>query len=131
MEHGANKKGHHLHTIYRKTVPHSHRSCGTTCDWESEWKKRLKESFLKHGEPKPKRTLESKHRYLEVLAVCDKKFLRFHKAIDVQTYVMTVMNMVLLIIGGYLFFGLISYVFLLRFMTIIKMLAAEINWISL
>ncbi|KAK9754646.1 ADAM-TS Spacer 1 [Popillia japonica] len=94
MEHGANKKGHHLHTIYRKTVPHSHRSCGTTCDWESEWKKRLKESFLKHGEPKPKRTLESKHRYLEVLAVCDKKFLRFHKAIDVQTYVMTVMNMV-------------------------------------
>lgn len=96
MDHGPNKKGHHLHTVYRKTVPHADRSCGTTCDWESEWKKRLKESYLKYGEPKPKRTLESKHRYLEILAVCDKKFLKFHNKIDVQTYVMTIMNMVLL-----------------------------------
>lgn len=94
MEHGPNKKGQYLHMIYKKNTEYPARFCGTSCDWENQWKSRLRDVYLKNGAFKDKRTLESKQRYLEVLVVCDKKFIRFHKKIDVQTYVMTVMNMV-------------------------------------
>jgi thrombospondin motif-containing protein 7/thrombospondin motif-containing protein 12 len=40
-----------------------------------------------------KRTTSSEHRYLEVLAVADKRFLEYHNNTDVETYILTVMNM--------------------------------------
>lgn len=40
------------------------------------------------------RGMESVHRYLETLIVCDKKFLEYHKNTDYESYVLTIMNMV-------------------------------------
>lgn len=95
MGHGANKKGHHLHMVYKRNVDYpSDDFCGTTKDWETEWKCRLKENYLKNRGFVSKRGMESKRRFLEVLVVCDKRFIQFHKGITIQTYVMTVMNMV-------------------------------------
>lgn len=41
------------------------------------------------------RGLESVQRYLEVLVVADKSFLTHHKGTDYETYILTIMNMVL------------------------------------
>lgn len=40
------------------------------------------------------RGLISEHRYLETMVVADKKFIEYHKKRDMETYILTVMNMV-------------------------------------
>ncbi|XP_068910126.1 A disintegrin and metalloproteinase with thrombospondin motifs 7-like isoform X3 [Tenebrio molitor] len=67
--------------------------CGTSSNWEEAWKRRFVREYRRGAEPE-KRGTESLHRYLETLIVCDKKFLDYHKNIDQETYVLTIMNMV-------------------------------------
>nr|CAH7718635.1 unnamed protein product [Callosobruchus chinensis] len=96
-DHQPNEQGHHLHMVYQRH-PRIDRSannvkCGTDEDWESAWKKRFRDKML-HGGHVERRGTESIHRYLETLIVMDKKFLGHHKHRDVDTYVLTIMNMV-------------------------------------
>ena len=50
--------------------------------------------MLLSGQNISKRSSESIHRYVEIVVVCDKKFIEYHNAKDVELYVMTIMNMV-------------------------------------
>ncbi|XP_008201012.2 A disintegrin and metalloproteinase with thrombospondin motifs 7 isoform X1 [Tribolium castaneum] len=95
QEHAPNAKGQHLHIIYERYPQEGDlrtSQCGTSTNWEDAWRKRFFEKYSR-GEFE-KRSTESVHRYLETMVVCDKKFLEFHKNIDQETYVLTVMNMV-------------------------------------
>ncbi|KAJ8970173.1 hypothetical protein NQ317_016646, partial [Molorchus minor] len=95
-EHGPNEEGHHLHVVYETQPGYEHyktkNRCGTTESWEEAWKRRFREK-LARGERLEKRGSTSLHRYMEILVVSDKKFLNHHKNRDVETYIMTVMNM--------------------------------------
>lgn len=69
--------------------------CGTPDDWTSEWRARLKEKYEEDlAKNHTKRALTSVHRFLELLVVCDKEFLNFHRGTDYQNYVLTIINMV-------------------------------------
>lgn len=100
QHHAANKKGHHMHLVYKREITSSSEGvkfCGTSDDWVKDWKKRYRstKSVEKHSTVQhPKRTVKSLPRYIEILAVCDKLFMDTHKHIDVQTYVLTFFNMV-------------------------------------
>ncbi|XP_030753591.1 A disintegrin and metalloproteinase with thrombospondin motifs 7-like [Sitophilus oryzae] len=85
-QHGANSKGQHLHVVYESHPDADKMKCGTESPWipPSEENQQIME----------KRELESKEKYLEVLVVCDKSFLKYHKHREVELYVMTIMNMV-------------------------------------
>ncbi|KAK9869843.1 hypothetical protein WA026_003569 [Henosepilachna vigintioctopunctata] len=96
--HQANKIGQHLHIIYKRDIknPYEHEErCGVNKRWEKDWKKILKNKYAKdHRLSISKRGLLSVQRYLELLVVCDKKFIKYHKFHDVETYVLTIMNMI-------------------------------------
>ncbi|XP_056633400.1 A disintegrin and metalloproteinase with thrombospondin motifs 12-like [Diorhabda sublineata] len=96
-QHQPNKEGHHLHVVHQnshhidKKSPH----CGTSGDWENAWRKRFQDKYSKNKNiVKGKRGTASEHRYLEILIVCDKKFITHHKDKDMENYIMTIMNMV-------------------------------------
>lgn len=100
-EHGANRKGHHMHVIHKRGVgSHSggDKFCGTSDNWVKDWKnnfgdmKRADAATQTKDSPKG---IKSHHRFLEILAVCDKQFMDRHKHIDVQNYVLTIFNMVI------------------------------------
>ncbi|XP_063908814.1 A disintegrin and metalloproteinase with thrombospondin motifs 12-like isoform X3 [Zophobas morio] len=96
QEHVPNGNGQHLHVIYERYPREDEiqtNRCGTSTNWEEAWKKRFLEKYRQGGYVE-KRGSESLHRYLETMVVCDKKFLEFHKNIDQETYVLTIMNMV-------------------------------------
>ncbi|XP_044750443.1 A disintegrin and metalloproteinase with thrombospondin motifs 12-like [Coccinella septempunctata] len=97
-EHQANKLGQHLHMIYKRDIqnPYEHDDrCGLSRNWETEWKKTLKNKYAKdHSLSISKRGLASVQRYMELLIVVDKKFIKFHKFHDIETYILTIMNMV-------------------------------------
>ncbi|XP_072392013.1 A disintegrin and metalloproteinase with thrombospondin motifs 12-like [Diabrotica undecimpunctata] len=95
--HQPNQQGHHLHMIHQSNSHVDARSahCGTSADWEKAWKKRFRDKLLKTGQAVVgKRGTTSEHRYLEILVVCDKKFITHHKDKDMENYIMTIMNMV-------------------------------------
>lgn len=59
------------------------------------WKQRFREQFLKANKKNVKvRGTTSEHRYLETMIVADKKFMQYHKQRDLETYILTIMNMV-------------------------------------
>ncbi|KAI4459047.1 adamts a disintegrin and metalloprotease with thrombospondin motifs protease [Holotrichia oblita] len=98
LDHTPNKRGQHIHALYeseqnRLESPYS--QCGTSDNWTKDWKSQLKKKYesgnITLGS---KRGLNSVHRFLEVLVVCDKAFLNFHKGTDYHNYVLTIMNMV-------------------------------------
>ncbi|KAL3280841.1 hypothetical protein HHI36_004070 [Cryptolaemus montrouzieri] len=97
-EHQANKLGQHLHVIYKRDIKNLYEQderCGLSRKWENDWKKILHDKYTKdHTLTISKRGLSSVQRYLELLIVCDKKFIKYHKFHDVETYVLTIMNMV-------------------------------------
>lgn len=86
--HGPNDDGHLLHVIH-KIDSRSNKSCSScgTKEWEKGWKRALS----RHARSKIK---ETKHRFMEVMVVVDKKFLDYHKNNDPERYILTVMNMV-------------------------------------
>lgn len=94
----ANKNGQHLHIVYERSPGENEirtSRCGTSSNWEEAWKKRFLRKYKKDDNDNlEKRNLLSVHRYLETLIVCDKKFLDYHRNIDVEAYVLTIMNMV-------------------------------------
>lgn len=96
-EHQANEQGHHLHIVYEANPDSTsaRRSCGTSDNWEEIWKDRFREQLLKGKDKnlKPRGTT-SEHRFLEVMVVADKKFMNYHKNRDLETYILTLMNMV-------------------------------------
>ncbi|CAG9838536.1 unnamed protein product [Diabrotica balteata] len=95
--HQPNQQGQHLHMIHQSNSHVDARSahCGTSADWEKAWKKRFRDKLLKTGQAVVgKRGTTSEHRYLEILVVCDKKFITHHKDKDMENYIMTIMNMV-------------------------------------
>lgn len=70
-------------------------TCGTKDNWEDVWKDRFREQLLKNGDKNVKaRGMTSEHRYLETMVVADKKFIQYHKNTDLETYILTIMNMV-------------------------------------
>lgn len=96
--HVPNKRGHHLHVVYEDNEENDHKSslhCGTSDDWRKEWRSQLRQKLQDaYSRNETKRGLNSSHRYLELLIVCDKQFLNFHKGTDYHNYVLTIMNMV-------------------------------------
>lgn len=95
-DHQANSEGHHLHLIYDKHPKLDNPAmgtCGTSDDWEEAWKDRFREQLLSHSAPIKKRS-NSVNRYLKTTVVCDKKFIEHNKKRDLDTLVMTLMNMV-------------------------------------
>lgn len=69
------------------------KNCDTTENWLEGWDRAFHNYFLN----KPfveKKSLISKHHFLETLIVADKKFLDYHKDTDYETYILTIMNMV-------------------------------------
>lgn len=101
LGHEPNKRGQHVHVVYENKdgTAGYNGHCGTTDDWMREWKLQLKRKY-ESGEGRkiwtnePKRGLNSSHRFIELLVVCDKQFLNFHKGTDYHNYVLTIMNMV-------------------------------------
>ncbi|GJQ74293.1 hypothetical protein Trydic_g19190 [Trypoxylus dichotomus] len=92
-----NKRGQHLHIIFKHKGANRRSSdeCGTSDNWAKDWKAQLKKKYETGNVTiGSKRGLSSIHRFLEVLVVCDKQFLNFHKGTDYHNYVLTVMNMV-------------------------------------
>ncbi|XP_022900550.2 A disintegrin and metalloproteinase with thrombospondin motifs 6-like [Onthophagus taurus] len=98
--HSPNKRGHHVHMIYKRSTserihkPIKH--CGTDDDWAAAWKEQLKRNYELYGgfRNESKRGLQSIHRHMEILIVCDKRFIEHHKNEDILQYILTVMNMV-------------------------------------
>lgn len=99
LYHAPNDKGQLLHAVYEKPYKKEslRRGCGTSKKWEDAWKERFLQE-LHNNENAPlnvkSRSLHSIHRYLETLIVADKKFLEYHKNIDYEAYILTIMNMV-------------------------------------
>lgn len=98
--HIPNDNNQHLHVVYQKRdiVLKGGTQCGTNEKWTDAWEKSLRRKYREDGylpeHEDIRRTSKSVHRYLEILVVCDKKFLEHHKHTDYETYVLTVMNMV-------------------------------------
>lgn len=97
-EHQANSHGHHLHVLYKAGSENEsvkRHACGTKGNWEESWKDRFREQLMKkHSDAIKPRGATSEHRYLETAVVVDKKFIQYHKSRDIETYILTVMNMV-------------------------------------
>ncbi|XP_044757842.1 A disintegrin and metalloproteinase with thrombospondin motifs 12-like [Coccinella septempunctata] len=99
-DHRANKYGHHLHLVYEEEDKiRGKKKCGTTNDWKRSWKENLKRRALRNFRSRNRRrdtkSLDDVDRYLELLIVCDKKFVNFHKRIhEIENYILTVINMV-------------------------------------
>lgn len=88
-----------IHVVHKTDAASKNptRRCGTSDNWESAWRDVI---WRKHMEELNQphnitiRGMESVHRYLETLVVCDKKFLEYHRNTDYEGYVLTIMNMV-------------------------------------
>lgn len=98
-EHVPNDQGHHAHVVHEPESANYNplsRACGTSTNWEEAWKQRYMRMYMEGNEPHnvSTRGYDSVHRYLEILLVCDKKFITFHKNSDIENYVLTIMNMV-------------------------------------
>jgi len=96
--HRPQEDGQHLHVVYQRSAT-GERTCGTE-DWEQGWRERLRWEYRQrrnaHTDARARRTrttVSSKERYMEILVVADKKFLDYHNNTDVETYILTVMNM--------------------------------------
>lgn len=90
-----------MHVVHNKGVENepspSYKTCGTTSKWQAAWKERFRKRYMGTDEIPVNvgtRGMQSRHRYLETLIVCDKQFLEYHKNTDYETYVLTIMNMV-------------------------------------
>lgn len=97
LGHTPNKRGQHVHVLYepKRNNRRFSSQCGTTDNWMKEWKTQIKKKYETGNVTEDtKRGLNSVHRYLELLVVCDKKFLQFHKGTDYHNYILTIMNMV-------------------------------------
>lgn len=98
LEHTPNEHGQLLHVIYKNGNARDgnvkERRCGTFKNWEDSWRERFRYEFAIRNGTKLKRGLVSTHRYLETLVVADKKFLEHHKNTDYESYILTIMNMV-------------------------------------
>ncbi|XP_021935392.1 A disintegrin and metalloproteinase with thrombospondin motifs 12-like [Zootermopsis nevadensis] len=87
--HQPEEDGQHLHVVHKRSVS-EHKTCGTG-GWEQGWRDRLR---LEHRRVRAVNgTVSSKHRYLELLVVADRKFLNHHNHTDVENYILTIMNM--------------------------------------
>jgi hypothetical protein len=88
--------GQHVHVVYKRSEA-SAGACGT--GWEDGWRERLRWEHRRvrgaHTDMKADATLSinSKHWYLEVLVVADKRFLDYYNNTDAETYILTIMNM--------------------------------------
>ncbi|XP_046591937.1 A disintegrin and metalloproteinase with thrombospondin motifs 7-like [Neodiprion lecontei] len=104
------REGQHVHMVYQRKAPHetlhqterSKRNCGTSDDWETAWaeqleKKNRRDRLAGNGtfeKRTPSAATHSIHRYVELTIVCDERFLKYHKSIDYEQYVLTILNMV-------------------------------------
>jgi hypothetical protein len=87
--HPPDEDGHHFHVVYPRSA-RKHKTCGTG-GWEEGWGERLR--WERQIGNVMRQTTSSEHRYLELLVVADKRFLEYHNNTDVETYILTVMNM--------------------------------------
>lgn len=98
-EHQANRLGQHLHIVYERDAKSKRKGTDAMCgskkhSWEQDWKNALMRKYTETKHFVSKRGLSSVQRYLELLVVCDKKFIKYHKFHDIETYVLTIINMV-------------------------------------
>lgn len=99
-EHVPNDLKHHAHIVYEPdSLNRSEKSASNTCgtkNWEDGWRQSFFKRFTSTDQPQivVPRGMASVHRYLEILVVCDKKFVEYHKTKDIELYVLTIMNMV-------------------------------------
>lgn len=105
-EHVPNEDGQLLHAIYEDNNNESNfASCGTRSNWVDSWRERLLDEYTNNERFNiTTRGLESVQRYLETLVVADKKFLNHYKGTDYETYILTIMNMVIISFGFNLHF---------------------------
>lgn len=113
-EHQPNANGEHVHVIYKRELQGTSFSypsssgppkCATHEHWSTAWSEQLRKQHSKRSDSKAQEqsgNVHSLHRYLELLVVADKKFIDYHKDVDVETYVMTIMNMVTFVFFSYI-----------------------------
>lgn len=103
LDHVPNKRKQLIHVLHKpdKMDGKSTKSCGTSDNWEQSWRDAFWRKYtnkLEQSHNVSIRGMESIHRYLETLIVCDKKFLEYYKNTDYESYVLTIMNMVCIVV---------------------------------
>ncbi|KAG8273250.1 hypothetical protein J6590_025686 [Homalodisca vitripennis] len=85
----------HIHVVYKRSLQPTGRSCNVRGDdWWSIWTTRLRQYMDSHPVRKRSEAGVTVQRWYELMIATDKKFLTFHKDIDVEEYVICIMNMV-------------------------------------
>uniref|UniRef100_T1HAS7 Peptidase M12B domain-containing protein n=1 Tax=Rhodnius prolixus TaxID=13249 RepID=T1HAS7_RHOPR len=97
------KTGEHLHVIYKRSLLHDEKHCESRHDWWNAWAEEMYFAKMRYLLAKSTTQLnvtkrsdirESIPRFIEVMIVADKKFIEHHKDLDLEEYILTIMNMV-------------------------------------